>query len=137
MLVNSRQQERLALNFAESLTRIGVRARVRLVDDVQYWRRLSKFDFDMVQSAWSASTSPGNEQRNRWSSAAAGREGSLNYAGAASPAIDRMIDALLIGQGAGRISSPPSARSTAPCSRASTWCRFFTWAINGLPVTAS
>lgn len=96
MLVNSRQQERLALNFAESLTRIGVRARVRLVDDVQYWRRLSKFDFDMVQSTWFASMSPGNEQRNRWSSAAASREGSLNYAGAASPAIDGMIDALLM-----------------------------------------
>ncbi len=93
---NSRQQERLALNFAKSLTRIGVRARVRLVDDVQYWRRLSKFDFDMVQSTWFASMSPGNEQRNRWSSAAASREGSLNYAGAASPAIDGMIDALLM-----------------------------------------
>lgn len=95
MLVNSRQQERLALNFAESLTRIGIRARVRLVDDVQYWRRLSQFDFDMVQSSWSASPSPGNEQRNRWSAAAAGRPGSLNYAGAASPAIDGMIEALL------------------------------------------
>ena len=59
-----------------SLTRIGVRARVRLVDDVQYWRRLSGFDFDMVQASWSASTSPGNEQRNRWSSAAAQRDGS-------------------------------------------------------------
>ena len=96
MLVNSRQQERLALNFAESLTRIGVRARVRLVDDVQYWRRLSGFDFDMAQASWAASMSPGNEQRNRWSSAAAHREGSLNYAGASSPAIDRMIDALLM-----------------------------------------
>jgi peptide/nickel transport system substrate-binding protein len=49
----------------------------------------------MVQASWSASPSPGNEQRNRWSSGAAGREGSLNYAGAASPAIDRTIDALL------------------------------------------
>ncbi len=95
LLVNSRQQERLALNFAESLTRIGVQAKVRLVDDVQYWRRLSTFDFDMVQSSWSATASPGNEQRNRWASAAAGRQGSLNYAGAASPAVDAMIDALL------------------------------------------
>jgi peptide/nickel transport system substrate-binding protein len=95
ILVNSRQQERLALNFSQTLSRIGITARVRLVDDVQYWRRLSTFDFDMVQWIWPASASPGNEQRNRWSSTAAQRGGSLNYSGAASPAVDRMIDALL------------------------------------------
>jgi len=95
MLVNSRQQERLALNFSQSLGRIGIQARVRLVDDVQYWRRLAQFDFDMVQWVWPASASPGNEQRNRWGSAASERTGSLNYSGAASPAVDRMIDALL------------------------------------------
>jgi peptide/nickel transport system substrate-binding protein len=99
MLVNSRQKERLALNFSQSLLRIGIQARVRLVDDVQYWRRLAQFDFDMVQWVWPASASPGNEQRNRWGSAAAQRSGSLNYSGAASPAIDRMIDALLEAKG--------------------------------------
>jgi len=95
ILVNSRQQERLALNFSQSLMRVGIQAKVRLVDDVQYWRRLAAFDFDMVQRVWPASASPGNEQRNRWSQAAAQRSGSLNYAGASNPAIDRMIDALL------------------------------------------
>jgi peptide/nickel transport system substrate-binding protein len=48
-----------------------------------------------VQWFWPASPSPGNEQRNRWSADAAQRSGSLNYSGASSPAIDRMIDALL------------------------------------------
>jgi peptide/nickel transport system substrate-binding protein len=95
MLVNSRSQERLALNFSQSLSRVGIQARVRLVDDVQYWRRLAQFDFDMVQWLWPASLSPGNEQRNRWGSAAAQRSGSHNHAGVASPAIDRLIDALL------------------------------------------
>jgi peptide/nickel transport system substrate-binding protein len=95
ILVNSRPKERLALNFAQTLKRIGIHARVRLVDDVQYWRRLSQFDFDMIQWVWPASASPGNEQRNRWSSAAAQNNGSLNFSGAASPAIDRMVDTLL------------------------------------------
>jgi peptide/nickel transport system substrate-binding protein len=95
ILVNSRSQERLALNFAQSLRRIGIQPRVRLVDDVQYWRRLSRFEFDMIQWVWPASASPGNEQRNRWSSVAAGRSGSLNYAGARSPATDAMIDELV------------------------------------------
>jgi peptide/nickel transport system substrate-binding protein len=95
MLVNSRSQERLALNFSQSLGRVGIQARVRLVDDVQYWRRLARFDFDMVQWLWPGTPSPGNEQRNRWGSAAAERSGSHNHAGVASPAIDRLIDALL------------------------------------------
>jgi peptide/nickel transport system substrate-binding protein len=99
MLVNSRSQERLALNYSQSLSRIGIQARVRLVDDVQYWRRLARFDFDMVQWLWPASLSPGNEQRNRWGSAAAQRSGSHNHAGVTSPAVDRLIDALLEAEG--------------------------------------
>jgi len=95
LLVNSRAQERLALNYAQSLQRIGIEPRVRLVDDVQYWRRLSRFEFDMVQWTWGATASPGNEQRNRWGTAAADRSGSLNYPGAKSPAVDAMIDVLL------------------------------------------
>ncbi len=95
MMAASRPQERLALNFAQSLERIGIRPRVRLVDDVQYWRRLSSFDFDLVQFNWTGSPSPGSEQINRWGSAAASRQGSLNYAGARSPAIDAMIAAML------------------------------------------
>lgn len=95
MLVISRVQERLAVNYAEMLKRIGVTMKVRLVDDVQYWRRVSGFDFDMIQFTWGASPSPGNEQFNRWGVKSAEREGSLNYAGAKNPAIDAMIDAML------------------------------------------
>lgn len=95
MMVTSRPQERLALNYAQSLGRLGVQASVRLIDDVQYWRRLSKFDFDMIQWTWPASASPGNEQIGRWGSANADRGGSLNYAGVKSPAVDAALQALL------------------------------------------
>lgn len=93
--VTSRPQERLALNYAKSLGRLGIAVSVRLIDDVQYWRRLSTFDFDMIQWTWPASASPGNEQIGRWGSANAGRQGSLNYAGVASPAIDAALAAIL------------------------------------------
>jgi peptide/nickel transport system substrate-binding protein len=95
IMVNSRQQERLALNFAQGLQRIGVKASIKLVDDVQYWRRLGRYEFDMIQWAWPASASPGNEQRGRWGSDGAENPGSLNYAGVKSQAVDRLIDALL------------------------------------------
>jgi peptide/nickel transport system substrate-binding protein len=95
IMVKDRSQERLALNYADSLARIGVAANVRLVDEVQYQRRRQKFDFDMMIGSWLASASPGNEQRSRWGSASAGQEASFNLAGVKSPAIDAMINALL------------------------------------------
>jgi peptide/nickel transport system substrate-binding protein len=95
IMVSDRGQERLALIYAEQLARIGVAARVRLVDEVQYQRRRQRFDFDMMIGIWAASASPGNEQRNRWSSASADQDSSFNLAGAKSPAIDALIQAML------------------------------------------
>jgi peptide/nickel transport system substrate-binding protein len=99
IMVTNRDQERLALNYAGSLQRIGVAASVRLVDEVQYQRRRQKFEFDMMVGNWVASASPGNEQRMRWGSASATQEGSFNLSGASSPAIDALIGALLAARG--------------------------------------
>ncbi len=93
--VKTREEERLALAYARNLARIGANANVRLVDEVQFQRRRTRFDFDMMPGTWTASPSPGNEQRGRWSSAAAKADGAYNIAGAASPAIDAMIAAIL------------------------------------------
>lgn len=90
-----RNQERLALNYATSLARVGIRARVRTVDEVQYQRRRQKFDFDMMLGTWTASASPGNEQRMRWGAHSAAQEASFNLAGASAPAIDALIGAML------------------------------------------
>ncbi|MFT0892097.1 extracellular solute-binding protein [Pseudochelatococcus sp. G4_1912] len=98
IMVVSRDQERLALNFAQSLKPAGITANVRLVDEAQYWKRLLAADFDVILYTWNVSASPGSEQLNRWSSASADRPGSLNITGAKSPAIDAMIDALLVAQ---------------------------------------
>jgi peptide/nickel transport system substrate-binding protein len=95
ILVKNRQEERLALAYSQSLARIGVSATVRLNDEVQFQRRRTKFDFDMMMGSWAASPSPGGEQRTRWGSASANMDGAYNICGAASPAIDAMIAALL------------------------------------------
>lgn len=95
ILVNDREQERLALIYSQWLRRIGVIAQVRLVDLVQYQRRRQKFDFDMILGWWLASNSPGNEQFNRWSSQAARIESSHNLAGVQSKAVDGLIRAIV------------------------------------------
>ncbi|PNG27847.1 extracellular solute-binding protein [Methylocella silvestris] len=99
IMVKDRNQERLALNYADSLARIGVSAKVRLVDEVQYQRRRQKFDFDMMIGSWLASASPGNEQRSRWGSKSADQEASFNLAGVRSAAVDALIAAMLAARG--------------------------------------
>jgi peptide/nickel transport system substrate-binding protein len=94
ILVIDREQERLALYYSGQLRRIGVDARVRLVDEVQFQRRRQRFEFDMMIGLWQASASPGNEQRMRWGGDSAAQEASYNLAGAKNPAIDAMIAAL-------------------------------------------
>jgi peptide/nickel transport system substrate-binding protein len=95
ILVRNRDEERLALAYSRNLARIGVIANVRLVDEVQFQRRRTNFDFDMMIGSWIASPSPGNEQRGRWSSAAADAPGAYNISGVRSPAVDAMIAAIL------------------------------------------
>jgi peptide/nickel transport system substrate-binding protein len=91
----SRTQERLLLEYAAQLKRVGIAANIRLVDDSQFQQRLTKFDYDMIYYTWYTSLSPGNEQSVRWSSAAAAQDGSFNFAGIKNPAADAMIDALI------------------------------------------
>jgi peptide/nickel transport system substrate-binding protein len=95
ILVTSRDEERLALAFANALVPAGITAKVRLVDAVQYDQRRISFDFDMIDFTWEQSLSPGNEQSFYYGSAAAHEQGSRNYMGVRSPAIDAMIVAML------------------------------------------
>ena len=95
LLVTTKDQERLALAFTRSLKRAGIAAPVRVVDAVQYDRRRITYDFDMIEYRWDESLSPGNEQAFYWGSAAADAQGTRNYMGANSAAIDAMIAAML------------------------------------------
>lgn len=95
MLTTTRDQERLALAFSRSLKRAGIDTRVRSVDPTQFERRLITFDFDMTQYRWEQSLSPGNEQLFYFGSAAADQQGSRNYMGVKSKAVDAMIAAML------------------------------------------
>jgi len=95
ILTTTRDQERAALAFVRSLKRAGIDALVRSVDATQFERRRIAFDFDMMDYHWEQSLSPGNEQNFYWGSAAADQQGSRNYMGVKSKAIDAMIAALL------------------------------------------
>jgi peptide/nickel transport system substrate-binding protein len=94
-MVTTRDQERIAQAFARDLKRAGITANIRMLEAVQYEQRRLSWDFDMIQNRWDQSLSPGNEQYFYFGNNAADAQGSRNYMGARSPAIDAMIGALL------------------------------------------
>lgn len=96
ILIDTPTFERIMLPFVRNLTRLGIDVSLRLVDDSQYVNRLRAFDFDMAMLVWGQSESPGNEQRDFWSSTAAQAAGSRNYAGIHDPVVDELIELLIV-----------------------------------------
>jgi microcin C transport system substrate-binding protein len=81
--------------YFKNLGILGIEASLRLVDPVQYRRRVDDFDFDITVERFSFSSTPGDSLRTYFSSQAARIKGSQNLAGIADPAIDAMIDHII------------------------------------------
>ena len=87
--------ERIVLPFKDNLEKLGINVNVRTIDSAQYQNRLDSFSFDMIVSTFSQSLSPGNEQRNFWSSNAAKTNGSRNFIGIRDPVVDLLIEKII------------------------------------------
>lgn len=101
--------ERIAIPFKQNLERIGINMEIRVVDSSQYVNRVDNYDFDMTSIVWAQSLSPGNEQRDFWSSEAADRPGTRNYAGIKDPVVDALIE---------KVISAPDRKSLVTACRA-------------------
>ncbi|MGY6705743.1 extracellular solute-binding protein [Roseinatronobacter sp.] len=97
ILLRQGSSEVLAISeiYSEALSRLGMNVSVTQIDSAQYTERTNGFDFDMTYYIRGLSLSPGTEQRLYWGSDAANAEGSRNWMGVQSPAIDAMIERLL------------------------------------------
>jgi peptide/nickel transport system substrate-binding protein len=90
----------IAAIYVEALKGLGVQATVTMLDSAQMKARTDSFDFDMTYMLRTMSLSPGNEQSLYWSSEAADTEGSRNWMGVKSPAIDAVIATMLTARSA-------------------------------------
>ena len=85
------------LPYIRNLGTLGIAASLRVVDPVQYRARVDGFDFDVAVERFSFSSTPGDSLRNYFSSRAAATKGAQNLAGIADPAVDALIDIIIIG----------------------------------------
>ena len=95
ILLNGATFERVALPFVQWLQRLGIEARVRTVDPAQYQVRTDAFDYDMTIDVIGQSASPGNEQRDYFTCARAGENGSQNIAGFCHPVLDALVEQVI------------------------------------------
>jgi microcin C transport system substrate-binding protein len=79
----------------KNLATLGIQANLRIVDPVQYRRRVDDFDFDLIVQRFGFSTTPGDSLRSYFSSQAAALKGSQNLAGIGDPVIDELIERII------------------------------------------
>jgi len=84
--------ERVIAPYRQSLERLGIKVTLRTVDTAQYQNRVDNRDFDIIVQSFPQSLSPGNEQRDYWSCAAAKDPGSRNVIGICDPVVEKLID---------------------------------------------
>jgi microcin C transport system substrate-binding protein len=83
------------MTFIKNLGTLGIEASLRIVDPVQYRKRVDDFDFDLTVQRFSFSSTPGDSLRSYFSSRAAAMRGSENLAGISDPVIDALIDKII------------------------------------------
>ena len=81
--------------FIKNLGTLGIEATLRIVDAVQYRKRVDDFDFDLTVQRFGFSSTPGDSLRSFFSSQAAAKRGSQNLAGISDPVIDALIDKII------------------------------------------
>ncbi len=92
------EQERIVGPFLKNLQKLGIDARLRVVDWTQYGNRLKEFDYDMFVWGMANSESPGNEQYGYWGSDVANAPATRNYVGVQNPGIDALIERIVLAE---------------------------------------
>jgi microcin C transport system substrate-binding protein len=81
--------------FIKNLATLGIEATLRVVDPVQFRKRMDEFDFDVTVQRFNFSTTPGDSLRSYFSSQSANMNGSFNLAGISDPVVDALVDKII------------------------------------------
>ncbi|MEM1276544.1 MAG: extracellular solute-binding protein [Pseudomonadota bacterium] len=94
-LEDSPSFERITAPFVKNLERLGIDARLQLIDPAQTKRRTDNFDFDITTGRLATGLTPGTAIRSVFHSSFAEANGSLNLTGVANPAVDELVDRII------------------------------------------
>jgi microcin C transport system substrate-binding protein len=81
--------------YLKNLAVLGIDARLRLVEPVQYRARVEDFDFDITVQRMVFALTPGDTLRTHFSSQSVTTKGSYNYSGVADPVVDALVERII------------------------------------------
>jgi len=79
-------------SYVQNLAKLGIEAKYRVIDFALLQKRVDVFDFELITNRLLGNLAPGTELLDRFSSKAAGVEGSSNVIGVKSPAVDALLE---------------------------------------------
>lgn len=91
-LIRAQVFEKVLGSYVQNLRAIGIDASIRLVDPPQFQSRTNDYDFDIVGTALSLSSTPLEGLDTTFGSEAAKTPGTRNYPGIANPVVDALIE---------------------------------------------
>ena len=81
--------------YIKNLERLGIDARMRIVDVANFINRRRQFDYDIAIRRFVQPLTPGVEQRDYWTSAYADLVGSRNMSGIKNPVVDALVEKVI------------------------------------------
>ncbi len=94
-LITSPSFQRVILPYIKNLEKLGIEAKIKMVDFSNYQKSLENFNFDVTIYVYPGVVVAGNEQINFWHSKYANLKGGSNIAGISNILIDQIVEDII------------------------------------------
>ncbi len=91
-LIDSQAFEMIIAPFVKNLRKLGIEAKMRLVEENQYQTRVNNFDFDVITGMFGQATIPGDELFAYFHSSQKDIKGGRNLSGLNDKTIDELVE---------------------------------------------
>jgi microcin C transport system substrate-binding protein len=91
-LISSKSFQMVIAPMINNLSTLGIKAKIRLVDENQYQNRLKNYDYDIIVNVFGSGMVPGDEQFSYWHSSQKNIVGGNNLAGIDNQAVNYLVE---------------------------------------------
>lgn len=91
-LINTKSFQMVVAPMIKNLEKLGIKAKMRMVDENQYENRLKNYDYDIIVSIFASGMVPGDELFSYWHSSQKNVVGGNNMAGVDNKAVDYLVE---------------------------------------------
>ncbi|NBV05737.1 MAG: ABC transporter substrate-binding protein [Proteobacteria bacterium] len=91
-LIDNQAFQMITAPFVKNLSKLGIAAKLRFVEENQYQTRVNNFDYDIIVAVFGQSLIPGNELFSYWHSSQKDVKGGQNLAGLNDKFVDELVE---------------------------------------------